>query len=166
MNNANIHTTPTRVTHVHHRHRRYHQPVAAWTNKGDFAPPTPEPELDPNVMAQAWCHRAHPCPPERPSHWPTLPPPPVLPCAVSDSSTLNVAVLVAMPSLRKPSANQATYRHPGCPSYGEGQLFLGVTCLPCGEQIMRTALGGGGGKIDDNITLVSYPSSLQVGLSQ
>ena len=58
---------------------------------------------------------------------------------------LNVAVLVALPSRRKfaPQVSE-TVPHPAIGSglaYGEGQLVLGVTSLPCEEQAIRAALG-------------------------
>jgi hypothetical protein len=92
------------------------------------------------AMVQGWCHDNDPVVPERPIP-PVFRPTPVR--LVSDHRALNVAVLVAMPSPHLAKDRPSLHRHDTCPrlSFGDGQLMLGVACLPCKEQVILTALG-------------------------
>ncbi|KAI9465338.1 hypothetical protein BJY52DRAFT_1246605 [Lactarius psammicola] len=120
------------------------QPITAWTdNRLGRSPRSrqasapralPDPVMEHHVaMAQAWLHGTHPLDPRRPTHFPTphLPASPSIP----DSRTLNVAVIVAMPSRRPPPQpmHGTTPHHPigSRLSYSEGQLSIGTTSLSC-----------------------------------
>ena len=81
------------------------------------------------AMAQAWFHGSYPLNRRRPTHLPAQRPPPI-----TDLRTLNVAVLVVMPSRRVPAqpTHGITPQYPigSRLSYGEGQLSIGTTSLP------------------------------------
>ncbi|KAI0302420.1 hypothetical protein B0F90DRAFT_1667608 [Multifurca ochricompacta] len=114
------------------------QPVAVWTDdrpthhnprKTCFQ----EPVIDHHVaMAQAWFRDTYPFHPEHSIRLPSPHPP--APLLVSDRRTINVAVLVAMPSRRLEASPECvmTSHHTIGPrvSYGDGQLLMGVTSLP------------------------------------
>ncbi|KAI0251210.1 hypothetical protein BJV78DRAFT_494980 [Lactifluus subvellereus] len=131
------------------------KPVAAWTDDG-LTPPSKTSELATPVtaltgidrqvaMAQPWCYGSYPFLSDHLIQSSAHRPPPCNP--VSGPRTLNVAVLVAMPSQR-PEAHRVrgttSRRHAVGPrlSYGEGQLLMGVTSLPCEERVVLTAPGG------------------------
>jgi hypothetical protein len=112
------------------------QPITAWTNYRLGRRPRPPPPSPPEQLTGAWSHHA----PPRPRPPPTSPP--ILP----DHRTLNVAVLVAMPSRRPPK--QPTHGiapHHSHPigsrlSYGEGQLLIGTTSVSCSRRVLSAAL--------------------------
>ncbi|KAI0251212.1 hypothetical protein BJV78DRAFT_495037 [Lactifluus subvellereus] len=110
------------------------QPIAAWTDENRR---TPIPVKDHHVaMEQAWCHDSYPSLPEGTTHLP-VPLQPPTPPVVPDPRTLNVAILVAMPSPR-PEAHLAPHHHMARTrlSDEDGQLLMGVTSLPCKEQVV------------------------------
>jgi hypothetical protein len=136
------------------------QPVAAWTDDDGTTPPSKAASAVPAgtnhhhsyhhvaAMTQPWCWGSYPFLQEhliQPSA--ARPPRPARnnPALLA----LNVAVLVAMPSPRPEApththASRGTTSHPlrhdvaELPlSYGDGQLLMGVTTLPCEERVMR-----------------------------
>lgn len=92
------------------------------------------------AMAQVWCHDDDRVGPERsiPLVFRSTPT-----RIIADNRTLNVAVLVAMPSPHFAKDHPSHHRPDASPrlSFGDGQLMLGVACLPCKEQVILTALG-------------------------
>lgn len=99
----------------------------------------------PVTIAQAWfrgAYRFYPDPGHSATNQFAAPTPPSPP-PTSDPRTLNVAVLVAMPSRRKfarPVSGSAP--HPPIESrlsFDEGHLVMGVTSLPYDEQPICTA---------------------------
>jgi hypothetical protein len=133
---------------------RHAQPIAAWTDdpptsptfKASSALATTVPGIGHHVaMAQTWCYSGYPfisgsliqsSAPRPPARTP-VPNPPML----------NVAFLIAMPSPRPdanahPTRETTSHHHAVGPplSYGDGQLSMGVTSLPCKERVMGATL--------------------------
>ncbi|KAF8270435.1 hypothetical protein EI94DRAFT_1722663 [Lactarius quietus] len=113
------------------------QPISAWASTTRLrrrSPPRSRqssaphalPQTLPEPVAQAWFHTA------------SRPPP-----AVPDHRTLNIALLVAMPSRQPPAQpmHGIAAHHPigSRLSYGEGQLSIGTTSLPLSRHVVLPA---------------------------
>jgi len=117
------------------------QPITAWANhrlgwrSHPRGAPQALPHAFPGSVAQGWFHDSTSAPP-RSSPSPPLP--------IPDRRTLNVAVLVAMPSRRPPTqpihGTVPLYPIGSRLSYGEGQLSIGTTTLSCSRQALSAAL--------------------------